>query len=420
VPTNLGVFWGKVSLSRLRWGGAFGAAGVCLYFIGFLTPYAVSDRGGLLALVVCSILALGFGFLETVTFSFRLLAPIFLFLFSTIISILLSGVVGLSANLAPSLIPAVLLYFLVAGCCSDAPRLLPPIYFTLSCVSLTFSLMLLWIAWSQREANPVIWMSYLGSRILAVPNDLVFLAVIAPLSLALVCRKPLSLQGSLSLLSAILSVVVICVFQSRTALVALLLSACCFAAIVNLRFCVLCVLAIVIMAASVDVMCGFRLSDKFTGPLRYGGARIWVWLAAWRMFLEAPLFGRGPYMFSVFFRSYLDPSTLAMWPHLGLQPVFWAHNLYLEVLAGQGLFGLISFLFLLFSGISTALRTYFTSSYEVRLFALGGFSALIGFSAAAVFDLTLLRQWVAAVLFTLTGITIHLSTFRIRKVEALN
>lgn len=169
--------------------------------------------------MVCSLLALGLGFFKTVSFSFRLLTPIFLFLFSTIISILLSEVVGLSANLAPSLIPAVLLYFLVAGCCNDASRLLPPIYFTLSCVSLTFSMTLLWIAWSQTEANPIIWMSYLGSRVLVVPNDLVFLAVITPLSLALVYRKPLSLYGSLSLLSAILSVVVICVFQSRTALV---------------------------------------------------------------------------------------------------------------------------------------------------------------------------------------------------------
>jgi O-antigen ligase len=115
------------------------------------------------------------------------------------------------------------------------------------------------------------------------------------------------------------------------------------------------------------------------------------WSTAWKMFLEAPLLGHGPHTFGLFHKT----------------P--WAHNLYLEVLAEQGIVGLGAFIGLMVGGMRMAWRVYCTAVGEMRLIGAGVLAALIGFCCASLFELSLVRQWVVAALFILIGMVAQLS-----------
>jgi hypothetical protein len=65
--------------------------------------------------------------------------------------------------------------------------------------------------------------------------------------------------------------------------------------------------------------------------------------------------------------------------------------------------GLAILILLLGSGISRALRVMRGLPPAGRMLASGALAAVVGWSFAAVFELTLLRAWVLAVLYTLLG-----------------
>jgi O-antigen ligase len=94
----------------------------------------------------------------------------------------------------------------------------------------------------------------------------------------------------------------------------------------------------------------------------------------------------------------------------------WPHNLYLEVLAEQGIFGFLAFLFLLIRGLFAALKIRSIAFHEVRILGYGVLASLLGFCFASLIELTFLRQWVTLVLFTILGVIAHLS-FKYQKGE---
>ena len=140
-----------------------------------------------------------------------------------------------------------------------------------------------------------------------------------------------------------------------------------------------------------------------------GTGRIPLWLSAWKMFLGAPLFGQGPHTFVLFYNSYLQNISLPSWLFVDHRIVPWAHNLYLEVLAEQGLIGLSALVLLLARGLFIAWNLRQAKSDEIRILGYGAFAALVGFCFAAAIELTFLRQWVLIMMFTLLGLITHLS-----------
>ncbi len=75
----------------------------------------------------------------------------------------------------------------------------------------------------------------------------------------------------------------------------------------------------------------------------YDGERIWIWKANWQIFLDHPIFGIGYGQNAMALQSYYEkigaPAGLI---------ISHAHNQYLHLLAGLGLFGLSSYLSILF------------------------------------------------------------------------
>jgi O-antigen ligase len=82
----------------------------------------------------------------------------------------------------------------------------------------------------------------------------------------------------------------------------------------------------------------------------------------------------------------------------------WAHNLYLQTLAEQGIVGLLALLLLLSYATLAAWKATRSIVREHRVLAAGALGALVGFCAASVVELTLLREWVVLMMFVLLAV----------------
>jgi O-antigen ligase len=162
---------------------------------------------------------------------------------------------------------------------------------------------------------------------------------------------------------------VIVLLQSRTALLTMLISLMCVAALLRphrrLAFALGCGLTLVALALLIDGCLGFPLLAKVVREWQ-GSGRGDLWRAAWAMFLE--------------------------------------------VLAERGLVGFLALGGLLACGLAAAWRIQRAAAGEARRLGAGALAGLIGLSSAAGVELTFLRQWVLVVLFLLLGVIAHLTS----------
>ena len=130
------------------------------------------------------------------------------------------------------------------------------------------------------------------------------------------------------------------------------------------------------------------------------------------MFVEHPVLGYGPHTFATFYQQHLAGLTIPYWTSVDSAMVPWPHNIYLEVLAEQGLVGAAALSVLLFAGCSESWRTRFATSKDVRIYGAATLSALLALMVAGVVELTFLRQWVVIMLFVLLGLAAKLAPRR--------
>jgi len=393
---------------RLHWARAFGPIAACAYIAGFGIQFKLDIP--LIALALFGLLATIYSFRNKPLASSPLIFPVLVFMVTTGLSILMSEDVGRSVRLSAPLLPGVLLFFIVAER-FEGTHGIRILYLTFSAVGLGLACVLLWTAWVNGGLDPEAWVSKVGSPLLVVKNDVTFLAVVAPLSFVVMYREPRGMVGVLTLLSVLLSVGVVCIFQSRVATLTMLASIAFTASLVRARLGLAYGLAILILMVFIDGLRDFSLVAKFIRDWE-GSGRIPLWLAAWGMFLDAPLLGHGPHTFVLFYRSYLEGLSLPSSLYVDSRLIPWAHNLYLEVLAERGIVGVASLGFLLASGVSAAWSTRHATVSEVRILGAGALGGLVGLCLAGVIELSLLRQWVVIMMFILLGVIAQLSCAR--------
>ena len=321
------------------------------------------------------------------------------FLFATALSTLVSEDVGRSLRLSAPFLPGVLLFLIVAEHFTSV-RDVRFLYLTLSMVGLGLASVLLWFAWRLGEtitnaARPNV--GYLGIPILVVRNDVTFLALVAPLSLVLFLNEPRRLVRILTALSILFSLGVVCILRSRTAVLTMIITLTCTSVLLQRKRHLISGLAytlvMVVFVFFIDGALGFPLAARF-GQMKTVQWRITQSLAAWEMFLQAPVLGHGPHIYGL---SHRAP---------------WVHNLYAEVLAEQGCVGLLALGSLMVCGLVVAWQVQRTATAEARLLGSGALAGLIGFWSAGMVELSLLREWVVTTLFMLLGIIKFLSTFQ--------
>jgi O-antigen ligase len=267
----------------------------------------------------------------------------------------------------------------------------------------------LWAFWKDSQGGPSEWIKVVGSPIFLVKNDVTWFSLVAPLSLALVYQKPRSVSGVTAFLSVVGSIVVVGMFQSRVALLIMVVTLTCFFSCVHSKKMGLALgSAILLLIVGIDGLAGFKLLERVVQHWD-GSGRIPLWLSAWEMFLDSPLLGHGPHTFVLLYQPYLQDLSLPSWLFVDPRLIPWPHNLYLEVLAEQGIVGFLTLLLLLKCGITLAWQLRTAPSREVKLLGYGAFASLVGFCLAATVELTLMRHWVVLMLFSLLGVVAQLS-----------
>lgn len=366
--------------------------GVCLYIASIVIPTKFFLDGPLFLLSLIAVYATVSNLRKRTITSLPLISPVFIFLVSMVMSILASDDVLRSASQSLNLLPPVLLYLIIAenfNTIKDARYL----YFSFTLVALGLVFVALLTVFRSGVMKPSVWLSLMNSSMIVVVNDLIVLAVIAPLSLALFYLKPKSTIGIIAALSVLLSICIIVIYQSRSALLTMIASITCFLILVLHRIGLAVGFVIFILTFLIDSFLGFSLIAKFS-RIWHGDSRFTLWVSAWTDFLNAPILGHGPYTF-----IYKYPSKMTTY----------AHNLYLEALAERGIIGLMGLLLLLYCGLSAAWRLRRSTSVELKVFSCAAFSAIASFCFASFFDLTLSRLWVVIMIFSLMGIIAHFS-----------
>ncbi len=320
-----------------------------------------------------------------------------MFLGSMAISIAFSADWSRSMQLSVSFLPALLIFFLITEQFTSL-RDIRLLFLCFSITALGISMAALWIA-AANEFNlnsNVHLLAGSFSYIIISRNDLIFLALVVPFSFILAYRKPLSLIGVTAILSMLLSLCTIVVFQSRGATLTFLISLSTIAFLIDPRKALWIALLSLLGLFLADAVFGFPLLQRFYGiflgseELTNGRSRLW-WEALNR-FKDAPLLGHGPHTFGLFVKT----------------P--WPHNLFVEVLFGHGVAGLLLFLGVLFYGWTAAWRLCRRSTAEIRSFTMGTLAVLCGFGFSALIELSFLRLWVTVTLLSTLGIIVRLST----------
>ncbi|GAM09852.1 hypothetical protein OR1_02134 [Geobacter sp. OR-1] len=206
---------------------SWGIIGSCIYLTGFTLPYTFTFDPFLSALAFCSAAAaVSHRHAKQLT-SIPLILPVALFLVSSGVSILLSADTAGSLRASTSILPGILLFFLVSSHV-DGTTDIYLLSLTCSAVALALAAELLWACLGNWGGDPFNWVTRTGSPILVVKNDVVFLAILSPLSLAAYFYRPKGVCGVVPVISLLLCLVIPSLFQSRGAAVTMLFATGCF------------------------------------------------------------------------------------------------------------------------------------------------------------------------------------------------
>ncbi len=326
---------------------------------------------------------------------------IILFVAALILSMPAAPDIARSIQFSRVLLPSLLVFYLTSE--KMEPEQLLWLANCIVVASLLLGLLLLWVSWRGLGGGPAEWVKATGITFLHVPNDVVMLVILGPISLASSLRHPSSVMGVSGAIGLMVSAAVAVVYQSRLSVLSLALAlGVAGTFMLGRKSLLIGGLALLILLLTVDILSDAALLAKFSSTWN---TRLPLWMASWCMFLKAPLFGNGPGSFLPGHRE-----CLAELVQGGLQQLEdsriapWAHSLYLEVLAEHGVAGLFSLIILLAYGIVSAYRIPSPLDDAMRLLNSSVLAALIAFCAAAAFELSLWRQWVTVLLFTLMGI----------------
>lgn len=271
------------------------------------------------------------------------------------------------------------------------------IFLFLTLLSLVSSTALLIVAALKPNGYPPGWMAELGSPLYIVPNDLILLSVILPITISLVggnCTKKIKI---ICIISCVLSLTAIVIFQSRSALLIYFISA--FIYLIKSSFnwrrnLLISLTSLSVFAFIFIWITLFKGSD--TGGIYFGEGRVKLWLSAFLMFTENPLLGFGPGTFGLFYEEFLDKLSLPQSFLHDYRHTPWPHNLYLEILAETGLPGFIFFWLVCWSAINIK-KNNMNIGCDSR-HQLAVLSSLYAILIAGFIELSFIRIWVIMIL----------------------
>ncbi len=187
-----------------------------------------------------------------------------------------------------------------------------------------------------------------------------------------------------------------------------IMSICCFGLIYQSRYILPIVVISIVLIIVIDCMRGFLFISKLGGVWH---SRIPAWIAAWSMFTDSPLIGHGPRSFGELYAEYQLKLSLPEWLVVDRRIMPWAHNLYLETLAEQGIIGLTIFMLMIKHILSSIFVLLKSSSEYINLLGKSVFSSLIIILVGNMFELSFIRHWFVIFFFVIISFIVTLSNF---------
>jgi tetratricopeptide (TPR) repeat protein/O-antigen ligase len=109
-----------------------------------------------------------------------------------------------------------------------------------------------------------------------------------------------------------------------------------------------------------------------------GESRSFLWNPAWQAFLNSPVIGKGPYTYISFYLQHESTPPSPMY--------LYAHSIYIDLLSGSGVLGLVAFL-LMIAGLALGLfRRFKISSGQERGAVIAALAALAAFLVHGLVD----------------------------------
>jgi len=332
---------------------------------------------------------------------------------ATILSLLLSDFTNRGLQLVLSLLPALLLYCLIAGFFRRQDIIL--LFWVWTGFVLFLAIWLLTVAALHPYQTPTQWIQLSRVTAFKVPNDITLLTILMPVAVVLFLLKKRLWHKALPLSALGLGLLVSVLYQSRLGVIAavigigmtLLLSAWTLTQdptkktllFPSKRTLVLGLSFSLTLIFITDAVTGFQLLSKLTQPWT---TRLPLWLAALCMFSNSPGWGNGPGSFLLLYRECLQSWQMSHLLAVDPRITPWAHNLYLEILAEQGLIGFTAWMVSLGLVFQKGVKSLpNTNCFGHQIFAVGIFTSLSIFCLIGFFELSLWRQWVAPLLLSL-------------------
>jgi O-antigen ligase len=329
-----------------------------------------------------------------------------LFLLSSLFSVLFSRETERALMSSVSLIPSVFLGLLVGF----KMRLPWFRYFSvLFALLLTLAaIYLLSIAFSNPDVMAEEWLRLSAYRLFSVPNDLLLFSLLSPFAINLLFYGVNWGKKIIGLAAFLLTLVVCIWFKSRAGVLLLMLATFVMLFKRSPRVFIGSLLVLWALFFIVDFLNDFAMIGKMAS-IWTASSRIPLWLAAWRMFLDAPLLGLGPGAFSEFYSTYVADMVLPEWIVFDSRHMPWAHNLYMESLAERGVIGIATLLSL----IARMIYLLWPISGKPDLHGHLAQASLVSLSlmlVAGLFELSLLRLWFTTFFFLMIGIVLMVSS----------
>jgi hypothetical protein len=308
---------------------------------------------------------------------------------------------------ALAILPALLIYYLLSE--SLAIKHVAELFFFFTVWGLIVSSYLLSIAYHNEHQVATAWIKLSHLSFLKVPNDIIFLSLLTPCSFTFLNGSHPKLIRAIALLSLVLTISVIVRYQSRLALASFFLSISLMSLFTTYRLQTVSSFFIKFLAIAliVDALTGFHLLIKIY-TLEAWNTRIPLSLAAFYLFLDSPFIGHGLGSYLALYQHSLHQQGLLHLLTADARITPWAHNLYFEVLAEQGLLGFLTLLLLLYGSLRTIFSVIKLLEIWLQPYAIAIFVSLLNFCLVAVFELSLWRQWVLIWLFILLAITVRM------------
>ncbi len=242
-----------------------------------------------------------------------------------------------------------------------------------------------------------------NNELLIVPNDILVVAIVLVFALSAVAGPAPRAVRWTGMATVALTFMALAVMRSRTGLVV----ACVEMLIAGIAWRRLLpwLAGVLALMAAADVVLGLGALQKLllANSLDNHGVigRFGLWASAWGMFCTAPFFGHGAQSFGPMHGAFLPGWS----PRFPERRVMWAHSLFLETLADQGLFGaaalVIMFLLPLWKLCKDVVNR--SSSDHLRREQLFAAAGLVGFLGAAGLELSFIRRFVSVVMFGVLG-----------------